>query len=443
MTSIKIRSIRAIKQADIQLGGITVLGGENGCGKSTVSKLVYHTLFTANNFDEIVEHENRSYRASVLQYICSQTLDFIYSILPMVREDIYPRKILSVGTDVRDVEEYFTLIREFLKQTQYLRNTERYLIRLKRYFLALRSSIPDEMSSEQRTEQSNIDDAALGFAFEFFKRQDYMLDKHLKNRPLSVLFKRLNRALEDRDAINQDLFDMADGGVSLFNRSAKRLGVPFDVRQVFYIDTPWLVDGDTARLRRDLRVSHRFDLLETMRRVLAEPRADDIVHSIIGGFSGIENDKTVRRFEFLRDDGSVFDLFHCATGIKSFSIIQMLFVAGKLGKETLLILDEPEAHLHPKWTFEYAKLICKLHQEHGVRFLISTHSPDMVQSLNAIAQHRDMSDEIAFYCAKPSPERDGTFLYEPCGNDISPIFESFNSILNLIGELDGDGTTQG
>ena len=440
MTSITIRNIRAIEQADIQLDGITVLGGENGCGKSTISKLVYHTLFTANHFDEIVEREKRAYCVAVFQNICQQTIDFIYSILPSLPDDAYPRKLLSADTDVRDVEEYFMQVRDFLKQTNYLRSDERYLVRLKRYFLAIRSSIPDETPSEQKTGQVSIDDAALDFALDFFRRQNSILDKLLKNRPLSVLFRRLNRAFEDRDGLDQEMFYMADGGVSLFNSSAKRLGVPFDLRQVFYIDTPWLVDGDPARLRRDLRVSHRFDLLETMRNVLAEPRDDDIVYPIIGGFSGVENDKRIRRFEFLRDDGNVFDLFHCATGIKSFSIIQMLFAAGKLGKETLLILDEPEAHLHPKWTFAYAELICKLYQEHGVRFLISTHSPDMVQSLNAIAQHKNMLEAMAFYCAKPSKGKVGTFSYEPCGNDISPIFESFNSILNMIGELEDNGT---
>ena len=121
----------------------------------------------------------------------------------------------------------------------------------------------------------------------------------------------------------------------------------------------------------------------------------------------------------------------------------MLFAAGLLVKETLLILDEPEAHLHPKWTFAYADLICRLNREYGVRFLISTHSPDMVQSLNTIAQHNDMLDAMLFYCAKPSKVVPGLFSYDPCENDISSIFESFNSILNLIAELEGNGPAQG
>lgn len=443
MTSIKIRNIRAIEKADIDLGGITVIAGENGCGKSTVSKLVYQTLFTANHFDEIVEREIQTYQAAVFQNIFNQTMDFFYAILPLLSDKSYPREIFSSGTDYRDAEEFFAKIRNFLKQNERLRDNEGYLIRLTRYLLAIRAAIPEDNQTEPANMPQSIGVEVLDIALDFFNRQDNNLERIRKNRPLDILFKRLNRAFEDRSGIDQNMFDLTEGGVSLFNPTAKRLGVPFDFRQVFYIDTPWLVDGDVGRLQRDLRVSHRFDLLSTMRNVRAVPRNGDLVQPIIGGFTGIEKNKSTRRFEFLRSDGKVFDLYHCATGIKSFSIIQMLFAAGLLGKETLLILDEPEAHLHPKWTFAYADLICRLNREYGVRFLISTHSPDMVQSLNAIAQHNDMLDAMLFYCAKPSKVVPGLFSYDPCENDISSIFESFNSILNLIAELEGNGPAQG
>ena len=38
---LKIYSFRAVKSADIIIDGITVVTGENGCGKSTLSKLLY------------------------------------------------------------------------------------------------------------------------------------------------------------------------------------------------------------------------------------------------------------------------------------------------------------------------------------------------------------------------------------------------------------------
>ena len=48
---IKTEGFRAIGKADIIINGITVVAGENGCGKSTISKLLYYLYKTASNYD--------------------------------------------------------------------------------------------------------------------------------------------------------------------------------------------------------------------------------------------------------------------------------------------------------------------------------------------------------------------------------------------------------
>lgn len=52
--SISVRDVYAIKEAEIDLNGITVLSGENGCGKSTLSKLLYGFIKTSINFDSAI-----------------------------------------------------------------------------------------------------------------------------------------------------------------------------------------------------------------------------------------------------------------------------------------------------------------------------------------------------------------------------------------------------
>lgn len=52
--SISVKGIRAIEKADIALKGITVLTGDNGCGKTTISKLFYSFVKTSFNFRQIV-----------------------------------------------------------------------------------------------------------------------------------------------------------------------------------------------------------------------------------------------------------------------------------------------------------------------------------------------------------------------------------------------------
>ena len=47
----------AIKEANIAINGITVLAGENGCGKSTLSRWLYYLINGFNGFDEFAYND--------------------------------------------------------------------------------------------------------------------------------------------------------------------------------------------------------------------------------------------------------------------------------------------------------------------------------------------------------------------------------------------------
>ena len=81
-----------------------------------------------------------------------------------------------------------------------------------------------------------------------------------------------------------------------------------------------------------------------------------------------------QKLSYKRDDVKIFDLNDCGTVIKSFSILQLLLKNGFLQKDTLLIIDEPEAHLHPQRIVEYARMIVLLHKEIGVKFFVASHT---------------------------------------------------------------------
>ena len=54
LIELEIKDYRAIQKAKIALNGITVLSGENGCGKSTIAKLTYHSIQTINQYEDII-----------------------------------------------------------------------------------------------------------------------------------------------------------------------------------------------------------------------------------------------------------------------------------------------------------------------------------------------------------------------------------------------------
>lgn len=56
---LKVEDFRAISQAEIKLDGITVVAGVNGCGKSTLSKLLYWVYRSATDFKVLADIQFR------------------------------------------------------------------------------------------------------------------------------------------------------------------------------------------------------------------------------------------------------------------------------------------------------------------------------------------------------------------------------------------------
>lgn len=128
-----------------------------------------------------------------------------------------------------------------------------------------------------------------------------------------------------------------------------------------------------------------------------------------------------------------------ATGFKTFAYLQRLLENGYLNEHSLLLIDEPEAHLHPQWIVEYARLLVLLNKELGLKIMIASHNPDMVEAIRQISSREGVAENTNFYVAKEDKENPLRFNYEYLGQDVSEIFESFNVALDRI-ELYGDNS---
>jgi hypothetical protein len=160
--------------------------------------------------------------------------------------------------------------------------------------------------------------------------------------------------------------------------------------------------------------------------------SNEISRHIIHGDVSINDDSDFGNdFVFKRDDEGVFNLLDCATGVKSFGMLQLLLKNGSLTDKTLLIIDEPESHLHPQWIIEYARLIVLLNKIVGVKFFIASHNPDMVSAIKHISHKEGVIDQVNFYIAEKNGKK-YTYNYRHLGSEIDPIFESFNIALERI-----------
>lgn len=100
------------------------------------------------------------------------------------------------------------------------------------------------------------------------------------------------------------------------------------------------------------------------------------------------------------DENMDIDITNTAFGIKSFGILQLLADNGFLHNKNILIIDEPENHLHPEWQIAYAKVLIKL-VKNGIRVLINTHSPYMIQAIKKFSdEDNEIKDKTNFYLAQ-------------------------------------------
>jgi len=95
--------------------------------------------------------------------------------------------------------------------------------------------------------------------------------------------------------------------------------------------------------------------------------------------------------------GQRIELVNTATGIKTFGIFQVLSQNHWLNENTVLILDEPEVHLHPKWQLEMAKVIVEL-VKNGVKVVVNSHSPYMIEALQRYSEKEEVTAD--FYLAE-------------------------------------------
>ena len=82
-----------------------------------------------------------------------------------------------------------------------------------------------------------------------------------------------------------------------------------------------------------------------------------------------------------------------STGVANLGVLMMLVEQKIVDKNSFLFIDEPEAHLHPKWQVEMLRLLFALAQE-GVHVVMATHSADIVERLSALVKENPGSEEI-------------------------------------------------
>lgn len=100
----------------------------------------------------------------------------------------------------------------------------------------------------------------------------------------------------------------------------------------------------------------------------------------------------------------------------------------KICDESVILIDEPETHLHPRWIKNYIDLIVKLFGNFKVHFIIATHSPLIASDVPKeciVGLKRNKNNEIVQYLINENT----------LGGETSDILEDVFNIVDYSGEF--------
>lgn len=433
-----LTNIGKIAQADIEINGLTVLGGYNDIGKSTIGKVIFSVVKTMSDIEQEI-------REAATEQVEQELADFSVKIRKITGSRGYVTLSAS-GTSEGTSELYMRLF----ERIDRLRRGLQFSLRDQQDIEGIISNYLTKMRVELQSDGFNT--VSVGENIKIINEVNNLLDS-LENSIKEIYSPEKKESYKNVfNSINQSLFrgDIQNKNASttkskISSKDAScEIVAPFEngktnsfsvegdfpFRDVTLVDSPlvlgWSSSVGVSRSRvKNIFGHYIFDLLNKIRFSTPDSynavsdgqrKSVDKISSIIGGQMYYDRDQ--KDFVFKQGD-MVVKPVNLASGIKTFGIIQMLLTSGTIAANTVLIIDEPEAHLHPEWQLKYAEVLTQL-VDMGVYVLVSTHSPYMIEALKHYSEKLQQEKITNFYLGNSGEH--GT-IFSDVTQNLNPLFK--------------------
>lgn len=435
--NLKLHNILKIKDADIEIGGLTVLTGENNSGKSTVGKILFSILKATNNVRQLDKMKTVSIiRRELLSlkkmFHSSENISFLEDIqilsLNLIDRGISVdemRQILEIEAEKRDFSSRSVAIMQ-----NRLTRIDKLIIKLDNPEIAVKDEFEAIAKSEfmEPLNSFGSKDSYILFHDETTDADGSDIELVINDGKVDKIRLWGNSSVEDITYIESPIY--------LHILNTLRLSSPIPTTSL---------RGIPSSLRRDNIPYHLADMAEKMlssaedltglfsQEIYGEDYRNqlDEISSVTGG-EFVLNDKA-KQLAF-KQNGNVVPPISVASGIKSFGVLQRLLQTDSISTFKMLIWDEPEIHLHPEWQVIFCRLIVQLVAK-GTPIVVSSHSPYFVQALRYFASAYGIEKDVKYYMAEEFNETTLSTVKEVT-NDLNRIFTRLAAPLRDIMNVD-------
>lgn len=396
-----LENIGMLKQAEITLHKLCVIAGENDNGKSTIGKIVFCIVKAINRYREDLQESKEFWVAEKTDELYFKLRDGLKNNSSELMDVL--RNLRMFSKYRQNSEELLTFIDATIRRAL---NSAEISDEEKQEVLALRNEIQATLEQPENTRKSIEKALNKVFASEFdaslllhgakqgriqlIENDLTLIDFLVTEKGVRLIGEVEPVALKDATFIdsplilnNHDVLARSQTLLDMDQRRSGRLGMPFTT-----LHTKDLFD----KLRTPVLP---YDLFSQGDSTWAINVLDELEALIDGE---VAYDKNERDFILRRQNGASISMKNTASGIKVFGLLKILVANEFLTKDTVLIFDEPENHLHPKWQLKLAQVLLKL-VEGGVCVLVSSHSPYLIEALKRGVDRAGLTTDARFALA--------------------------------------------
>lgn len=391
---LKINNIGKIKSATFEFNGITVIAGNNNTGKSTVGKVLFALFSKFNNINKSIEqYRNEAIIARVFKALSLYQSDekSILSLLdsPYIL-DMFKREKRKTCYTPEDIEEWLNLFSRSDKLKLTLNDIK---------------DIFD--SSSEEINKLDVNRIKAEIVTKYFND---IFDNQINNMTNSDSGL-VNLNIKDNDIkveFIENECSFVEDNIKLINKA-------------IYVDDPYIIDSPLDKYQRNLK--GRNEINNCLNRLLHSKENNEIIEHILAKdkYKEIEEkiNLVINGQLILNKDGNYtlenkeypngINVSNLSTGLKSFLIIKKLITDNLITNRDILILDEPEIHLHPEWQIVYAELLVLLQKYFDLTILLTTHSPFFLRAIEVFSRKYYLNDKCKYYLASQNNDLQVTF----------------------------------
>lgn len=405
-----IDNVALIKHAEIDIDGITVIAGNNNSGKSTVGKVLFSVFATLNKINRKIALQRyllieRTLISKILQVAGDSAASLAWKLDGEIRDYIFSK-------EEEITIDWNLLFDEYSEKVPNLLKTE--------------TQQEIKLAVEQIISWPKlrlIKDAVNPYFSSCFNQQINSLASpevpakvslQIKNKEISIAFE--------------------DNAVTEVNPE-----IELENKAIFY-SSPSVVDLMDVRMLEDLTMKHLIQMLsfysarmvddsDLLEKSMLQNRLAGVLEKIDYVLPG-RIQKQRRGYALSRPEWKEpLAIKNLSMGLKAFVVLKMLLESNQLKEKDVLILDEPEIHLHPSWQLVYAEIIVLLQKEFDLSVVITTHSNFFLDAIETYTKKYQTYDKLHLYL---SELKDGGVEMCEVTNSAEAIYSKMADALDVL-----------